>query len=138
MDEDNHDFIRTIDNQPFARMLGIRLIDLKKGYARAEMSCPGDLENIFGTVHKGAIFSLIDEAFGAAANSHGTSSVALRINVSYLSPAVPGDTLRAEAREISRSERISSYRVEVRNQDEDLIATSEGMAYRKYKTLPFR
>ena len=54
-----------------------------------------------------------------------------------LNPSTPGDTLRAEAREVSRSRRISCYHIEVKNEKGDLIATCQAMAYRKKDPLPF-
>lgn len=93
--------------------------------------------NFFGTVHGGAIFSLIDQAFGAAANSHGTVAVAISVTVDYLRPASPDETLYAEAREVSRTRRISTYNIEVRNQEGQLKATCLAMAYRRDERIQF-
>ena len=118
-------------------MLGLRLVEVGPGNALVELKLSEDTKNIFGVAHGGAVFSLIDGAFEVAANSHGTVAVALNVNVSYINPSIPGDTLRAEAREVSRSRRISSYRIEVKNEKGDLIATCQAMAYRKKDPLPF-
>lgn len=126
-----------VDGQPFARRLGLRLVELKEGYARVEMEPSDGNQNFFGTIHGGAIFSLIDQAFGAAANSHGTVAVAISVTVDYLRPATSDETLYAEAREVSRTRRISTYNIEVRNQDGELKATCLAMAYRRDERIQF-
>jgi len=124
------------EDEPFARKMGMQLTALKEGYSRVEMSCTPEFGNFFGTVHGGAIFSLIDEAFGAAANSYGMVSVALSVNVSYLRPAGTSDRLYAEAREVSRSRRISTFHIQVRDENEKLIANCHAMAFIKEDPLP--
>lgn len=126
-----------VDAQPFGKLLGMKLVELDEGYAKVEMNASPECINFFGTVHGGAIFALLDQAFGAAANSHGTVAVALNVNISYLNPALPGRTIIAEAREVSRSNRISTYDIKARDDTGELIATFQAMAYRKKDRLPF-
>lgn len=127
----------SVDREPYARILGIRLMDLDLGRAETEMEFSGDMKNVFGMAHGGAIFSLIDEAFGAAANSYGTVALALNVNIVYICPPSPGETLRAMATEINRTKRISTYEIRVLGDDDRLIATSQATAYRKKEKLPF-
>ena len=87
--------------EPYARLLGMEVKEVRKGYALAEMRFVPDIENIFGMAHGGAIYSLLDEAFQTAANSHGSLAVALNMSVTYVNAPEPGALLRAEAREVS-------------------------------------
>ena len=128
---------RGFEQEPYAKMMGLKLVEVGPGTALVELKLSENTKNIFGVTHGAAVFSLIDGAFEVAANSHGTVAVALNVNVSYINPSTPGDTLRAEAREVSRSRKISSYRIEVKNDKGDLIATCQAMAYRKKDPLPF-
>jgi acyl-CoA thioesterase len=120
-----------VEREPFARRLGIRLIDCAPGHARVEMTPTEELGNLFNMVHGGAIFSLMDEAFQVACNTHGTLAVALGLHVSYLKAPAMGVPLRAEAREVSRNPRIATYEITVRDERENLIATAQATAYRK-------
>nr|HID57816.1 hotdog fold thioesterase [Desulfobacterales bacterium] len=126
-----------IEKEPYAQKLGIKLLKVEAGYSLVEMLFTNDMENIFGTAHGGAIFSLVDEAFEVASNSHGTVAVALTINITYHRAAKPGSVLRAEAKEINRTVRIGTYDIQVRDEQNQLIATCEGVAYRKKEPLPF-
>ena len=76
--------------------------------------------------HGGVIFSLADSAFAFACNSYNQSAVAQHNTISFVSPGKLGDTLTAEAREISKSGRSGIYDVEVRGSDGTLIATFRG------------
>jgi acyl-CoA thioesterase len=126
-----------VAREPFARKLGLRLVDLRAGYSRVEMDFTSDLENIFGMAHGGAVFALMDEAFETAVNSHGTVAVALSMTVNYTAAAEPGSRLTAEAREMNRSRRTALYDIRVTDENGRLIATCQALAYRKGATLPF-
>jgi acyl-CoA thioesterase len=125
------------DEEPFARKLGLRLVDFDDGYARVEMNVTEDLTNILGMLHGGAIFSLVDEAFQIGVNASGTTSVALNMSISYLKSARIGDRLTAEAREIQSTRKTAHYEVQVTDQEGRLIACSHATAYRKNESLPF-
>ena len=126
-----------VKREPYAGKLGMELVEVKPGYARIRMPFGKDIENIFGMAHGGAVFSLIDEAFQIASNSHGTVSVALNVQVSYIQAAEPGETLFAEMKEITRSTRLSHCAGEVKDSRGRLIATCQAIAYRKKDRLPF-
>ena len=126
-----------VQQEPYARMLGLKLIEVNEGYALIEMKVVDGFENIFGMTHGGAIFSLMDEAFQIACNSHGTLAVALNIDVSYMRPPETGSVLRAEAQEIHLTQKTGHYDIRVTDEQGRLIAACRALAYRKGSTLPF-
>jgi acyl-CoA thioesterase len=129
--EEALDIIRAnFEAESFANVLGMRLLELEPGRSVVEMTLTNDERNIFGTAHGGAIFSLIDGAFELAANSHGTVYVAISVNVSFHNAAMPGDVIQAEAQEVSRSRKLSSYSIKV-TCGERLVATCQAIAYGK-------
>jgi acyl-CoA thioesterase len=56
-------FFKKVAEEPFSKLLNIKLVDVREGYALCEMLYSGALDNIHGIAHGGAVFSLIDEAF---------------------------------------------------------------------------
>ncbi len=130
-------FFRQVGKEPFARKLGIKLVDIDEGYSKVEMKFIPDMENILGMAHGGAIFALIDEAFETASNSHGTIAVALNMNITYVSSPSPGSRLTAEAREFSRTQKTASYDIKVVDDQNNLIASCQALVYRKGSPLPF-
>jgi acyl-CoA thioesterase len=126
-----------VKKEPFAEKLGMKLVDVTKGCSVVEMKLTKEMENIFGMTHGGAIFSLIDEAFETASNSHGTVAFALNMNVTYISAPRAGDTLRAEAEEVGRTARTGNYSIKVTDTKGELIAVCQALVYRKKGKLPF-
>ena len=126
-----------VENEPYANKLGMKLLKLDYGYSLVEMHFTEDVANIFGIPHGGAIFSLVDEAFETASNSHGTVALALNMNISYLRAPSIGDILYAEAKEIDKSNRVGNYNIEVKTKQDELIAVCHAMVYRKNDSLPF-
>ncbi len=129
-------FHKKVSEEPFAKLLNITLKDVKEGYALCEMEYTEQMDNIYGSAHGGAIFSLIDEAFEISSNSHGTIAVALNINVTYMKPPKKNTKLRAESKEINRTRRTASYEITVRD-DSNLIAVCQALVYRKDDPIPF-
>jgi acyl-CoA thioesterase len=128
---------RKVEKEPFAQKFGIKLLDLDDGYSKVEMKFTPDMENIFGFVHGGALFALIDEAFETASNSHGTVAVALSMNITYVSSPSPGSSLIAEAREFSRTQRTAVYDIKLFDARNNPIASCQALVYRKGERLPF-
>lgn len=119
-----------VNKDRFARMLGIELLEAANGHARARMPLRDDHLNGLDIVHGGAIFSLADLVFAGACNSHGYMAVALSASIHFIKAATTG-TLHAEASELSRGGRVATYQVRITDDANTLIATFQGMAYRK-------
>lgn len=129
-----------IKKEPFANHMGITLLDIAPGYATVEARFSEKMNSFHGLIHGGAIFALIDVAFGAASNSHGTVALALNMSITYVEPPKVNSLLIAEAREESRTKRTATYRIEVIQKDEEgdrKIAICQALVYLKNKSLPF-
>jgi acyl-CoA thioesterase len=121
-------------NDRFAAANGIELMEVSDGRARARMEIKESHLNSVDLVHGGAIFALADLAFAAASNSHGTVAVAINASIWYVKAAMEG-TLFAEAREVSMNPKLATYTIEVTDQTGELIASFQGMVYRKQQTI---
>lgn len=95
-------------------MLGMELVDVGPGHAQVSMVVRPDMVNGHDLCHGGLIASLADSAFALACNSHGPVTVAAGFTVDFLVPGRLGQTLYAEAREVSRRGRSGVYDVTVR------------------------
>ena len=128
---------KKVAEEPFAKKFGLQLIEVQEGYAKVEMVFTPDMENMFGMAHGGALFSLIDEAFEVASNSHGTMAVALNMNVNYMASPAKGSKLTAEAKEINKTKKTAAYDITVTDDKNNLIASCQSIVYRMEKPLPF-
>ena len=126
---------RCMKSDQFAVHSNIELLEVSLGHAKAKMTLQPHHLNGLNSVHGGAIFTLADFTFAAAANSHGTVAVAINVNITFMKAASKG-TLWAEAREASKNFKIGVYVVEVKDDTGDLVAQFQGLAYRKKEALP--
>lgn len=118
----------------FAEYCGIELVDVSPGSARAEMIIKEEHLNGLNTVHGGAIFTLADFAFAAAANSYGMATVAINVSITYMNAITKG-RVTAVAREISRNPKLSTYTIDIYNEEGEVAAVFQGLAYQKKQSL---
>ncbi|MCR6545535.1 PaaI family thioesterase [Dehalobacterium formicoaceticum] len=129
MDENN---IKNIKNDKFAALVGIKLLQVGDGYALTQMEVSEKHLNGINFVQGGAIFTLADYAFAAAANAKGLMTVGITNNISFIKPP-KGKIITAEAREASCSRKLCVYNVDVFDDDKELIAQMSAMGYIKNK-----
>ncbi len=120
----------------FPKLLGIEILEIAPGFAKVAMDFREDMTNIFGMLHGGAVFSLLDEAFQLACNAHGEVAVALQLSIYYLAPAEVGARLIAEAKETNATRKTALYDAQVYQADGKRIASGQALAYRKGQPLP--
>jgi acyl-CoA thioesterase len=110
--------------------LGIVIASIAPGRATAVMTVRRDMLNGFGMCHGGFITTLADTAFAFACNSHNEMTLASGIDAEFVKGAKLGDSLRAEAGELSQAGRLGVYDIAVRNQHDELVALVRGRSYR--------
>lgn len=117
------------NRDPFVNYLGAEFTEVGPGSAVARMTLGEQHMNFIGTCHGGVLFSLADAAFGLASNSHGRLAAAVDGHIGFTAPANVGEQLVATAREVNRSKRIGTYRVDVHRGDGSPVATFTGTVY---------
>lgn len=110
------------NSRTFGTKIGVKVLDLKEGYAKAVMPIDEDGLNPHGTVHGGCIFTLADIAGGFAASSHGGRVVTVDSNLHYLNAGIDTKEMIAEARELKAGKRILTYEVSIMDQDNKVLA----------------
>ena len=113
-------------NDRASRALGIEIEIPEAGSAIATMTIRKDMVNGFNICHGGLVFALADTAFAFACNAYDELTVAGGGSIEFLRPSVCADQLRAVAKEEHRGRRNGIYRVEVKNQDDKLVALFQG------------
>lgn len=125
-----NEIINLMKNDKFAAFVGIELVEVKPGYAVAKMDISDNHLNGVDIIQGGAIFTLADFTFAAASNAYGQITVAIGANISYFK-ASKGESLIAEAKELSSSKKITNYNVDVFNEHRDHIAQLSITGYKK-------
>ena len=124
-------FEKISSEDTFARLIRMKLIEVRPGYARSVIPITDEAVNIYKMAHGGAIFSVADQACEAAGNSFGESAVALQHNIHFLAAGKSGDLLEATAKVTNRSNRIGLIEFEVRNHEGLLLAIGQQLIYFK-------
>ena len=124
---------KMMETDAFSRWLGINVVEVKEGYCELSMKVRSEMCNGFGITHGGITFSFADSALAFASNGYGRKSVALECSISFPAAVKVEDELTATATEISLSYKIGIYNIEVRNQNNDLVASFKGTVYRTSK-----
>lgn len=122
-----------ITNDPYAKFLGMTVDEIAEGYAKVSMDVTDNMMNIHGTANGGVIFSLADAAFAIASNTYEQQAVGINVNMNFIAAGFLNNRLIAVAKEVSKNSKIGFYNMEVRNEQDQLIATADGMVYRKTK-----
>ena len=112
-----------------AQALGIKLLDIRPGYARMEMLVRPDMVNGHDICHGGMIFTLADTAFAYACNSGNRVTVAQHCSITFIAAARKGDMLTATAEQRHRAGRTGITDINVTDQTGKLVAVFRGHSY---------
>src|SRR4029453_2804552 len=112
-----------------SQALGMRILEVRPGYARVTMGIRKNMVNGHQICHGGLIFTLADSSFAFACNSHTSVTVAAGGTIEFLLAVRLGDELTATAQERSRSRRTGIYDVDVRNEKGECVAMFRGRSH---------
>jgi len=116
----------TLDDVPFAKLLGIEVESVEPGVAVLTMKMRDDLKRNGGIAHGGAVATLIDSAMAFAImpmlgeNEH---SMTVDLTIHYLRPVSEGSA-RAIARVVRGGKRVITVSAELFDGNEKLAATA--------------
>jgi acyl-CoA thioesterase len=115
----------------FSQWLEISIGAIDVGKSTLSMTIREDMLNGFKVAHGSITYALADSALAFASNSHGKKCLSIDTQISHLRPCQAGDELKAEAKELSRSRNLGRYDVEIKNQNEELVAHFRGTVFIK-------
>lgn len=121
---------------PFLKHLGVQVEIASAEYTRVRLEENNLHINVWGAAHGGIICTLVDAAFGIAANDgQATAVVTLTSSVEFLRAGLKWP-LFAEARRTRLGRRILNYDVKVLNGEESIIAHALVSGYLTDLPLP--
>ena len=117
----------------FAVLAGAELMEIRVGYAKARMKVTESHLNGGDVCQGGALFTLADLAFAAAANSHLTLTFSTSSQITFIRPVASG-YVYAEAVEIVNHKRMPFAEVRITDEEGQLVAVFTSSGYRKQGT----
>ena len=110
---------------PLAKLLGMRLTDLKLDEAAITIEMRDDLQQPSGVLHGGVTATLIDTAMAFAVRTRlpvNEATATIDLTIHYLRPHVEG-LVTCTAKVVRAGKRIFTVSAEVHNAEGKLIAT---------------
>ncbi|RMG11045.1 MAG: PaaI family thioesterase [Planctomycetota bacterium] len=108
-----------------ASLAGLGLRSLEEGRAELTLEVGEAVQNMVGTLHGGAIATLVDVAGTLAilsADAEGRPGVTTDLNVSYFRAARAGERVQAKARVLKLGRTLAFVSVAVEREDGALLA----------------
>lgn len=118
------------------RHLGMTIETATPTYSKVTMPLADCVKNGMGLAHGGAIFALVDVAFGTAANAEKSCCVvSLHTSIDFLQPGTVSP-LTAEAFRVRDGKHILNYDVQVHDGSGTLVARSLCSGFQTDVPLP--
>ena len=111
----------------FRRLIGVRLLETREGYARLAVEVTEDLLNPVGACHGGAVSAILDSVMGNAldgpliAGAISRFGVTVECKVNYLA-SIPLGPVTAEARVLSTKDDLAVVEGRLHRSDGRLAA----------------
>lgn len=115
----------SLDGLAFARLIGMKLVDIRPNEAVIKIDMRDDLRQPSGVLHGGVTATLIDTAMAFAVRTHVAESEAtatIDLTVHYLRPHISG-AATCTAKIVRAGKRIFTVSADVENEEGKLIAT---------------
>jgi acyl-CoA thioesterase len=116
---------RVLQELPFSKLIGMRLVDLSMDQAVIVIDMRDDLRQPSGVLHGGVTATLIDTAMAFAVRTRlepEAATATIDLTVHYLRPLVEGSAI-CTAKIVRAGKRIFTVEADVENAEGKLIAT---------------
>lgn len=113
-------------NDRASQAMGMKIEEVRDGYARLTMPVRDDMLNGHRICHGGFLFTLADSAFAFACNTGNIPTVASSCDITFLRPAPGGALLTAECQRRHHAGRSGVYDTVIRADDGETVALFRG------------
>lgn len=114
---------KTVEENPYMSCLGIEFLTLSEEFAHARMKAKKELNNPYGVLHGGSLFSLADTVCGSAGCLCGNYVTTVSGTLNYLLAAQDTEYVYCEAVQVKQGKHIQVYNVNIKD-DNGLLLDS--------------
>lgn len=119
---------KPVEMAPYARHLGVEIMEKGEGFARLRLPYRKELTNPVGKIHGGAIASMADTAMAVAVSSvvggAGRHSTA-KLEIKYKAPVMDGEII-AEGKVTQQKKKLFWAEAVLTNGNGQVVATAAG------------
>lgn len=113
---------------PLSGLEQAKLLEVCPGHAKISIKIPDSALNLYGNVHGGFLFSLCDITAGMATYAYEYSNVTQHGSIDFLK-GIHSGLIYVEANSIHKGSRSVVNRVEVKSEEEKLMAAGDFTMY---------
>lgn len=110
------------EQNAFGNLVGVRIVEIREGYARSELEVRRELSNPIGSLHGGVYFTMADITGGSAAVAYGEQVTTVDADIRYLRPGIRIKKVICEAEEIKKGKQLFVYRVDLKDEKGTLLS----------------
>ncbi len=109
----------------YNQFIGFEILELSKTYSKARIKCDERLQNIYGSIHGGALLSFVDSMAGATGSMSGYYVTTVSANLNFLLPAVNTEYIYCECMQLKTGKHILVYDIRVTDDQGNLLDSGE-------------
>lgn len=114
---------------PFAAAIEMEILEIREGYVYTRVKKRKELENIYGDLHGGCLYTIADNMAGVAASTYGYYVTTVNGSIQYLKAARNTEYVYCEAKVIKPGRNISVVLVRIKDDQGMLLNTAEFTYY---------
>ena len=119
------EYQKVLAGNPFAVFIGMEILDIREGYVSARVRKRKELENIYGDLHGGCLYTVADNMAGIAASTYGYYVTTVNGGIHYLRAARNTEYIYCEADVVKQGRSISVVSVRISDDQGMLLNTAE-------------
>lgn len=124
------ELFRITETNPFSKLLGMELLDIREGYVKGRAPLKKEYTNIYGGMHGGCSYALADTLAGVAAATYGNYTTTINGSMNYLLPVKDTEYVYCEAKVVRQGSSIGVYETTITNDAGDILCTGTFTYYR--------
>lgn len=119
------EYTEVVKNNPFAAQLGIEIMEIREGYVHARVKKKKELENVYGDLHGGCLYTVADNMAGIASSTYGYYVTTVSGTIQYLHAARNTEFIFCEAEVIKHGKTIDAVHVKITDDNGLLLNTAD-------------
>lgn len=123
------EYQKVVADNPFAAAIDMEILKIREGYVYTRVKKRKELENIYGDLHGGCLYTIADNMAGVAASTYGYYVTTVNGSIQYLKAARNTEYVYCEAKVIKPGRNISVVSVRIKDDQGMLLNTAEFTYY---------
>lgn len=119
------EYQKVVADNPFAAAIDMEILKIREGYVYTRVKKRKELENIYGDLHGGCLYTIADNMAGVAASTYGYYVTTVNGSIQYLKAARNTEYVYCEAEVIKPGRNISVVLVRIKDDQGMLLNTAE-------------